>query len=142
MTKGKKKRPKKKRLLVHVKQLILASILIMQTKLTWRQTITGSPPVTVELVKNTTPVNNNIKKTTTLVLTKMEMIIMTKMAIKIIIKKMDTRRMKIISQGVTITLRVTSGTKTLKVETAMWRTLKDRKARALTLAVAKMENDY
>ena len=114
----------------------------MQTKLTWRQTITGSPPVTVELVKNTTPVNNNIKKTTTLVLTKMEMIIMTKMAIKIIIKKMDTRRMKIISQGVTITLRVTSGTKTLKVETAMWRTLKDRKARALTLAVAKMENDY
>ena len=70
----------------------------------------------------------------------MQMIIM--MAIKIIIKKMDTRRMKIISQGATRIMRVKMDTKMERVETVMWKTVVDRKRRRLTLAMAKMENDY
>ena len=72
----------------------------------------------------------------------MEKIIITTMEIKIIIMRMGTKRMKIISLGATRIMRVRMETKTSRVETAMWRMVLDRKKRRLTLAMAKTENDY
>ena len=140
MTKEKKKRPKKKGRAFPIFKVILALILATQTKSTSRQTITESPLARAELLRRITSSNNTKTKITTLRIIMMQMIIM--MAIKIIIKKMDTRRMKIISQGATRIMRVKMDTKMERVETVMWKTVVDRKRRRLTLAMAKMENDY
>jgi hypothetical protein len=100
-----------------------------------RKTITESPLARVELVRRITSSNNTKTKIKTF---------------RIIMMQNDhhdgdqnhlqenTRRMKIITQGVTKIMRVKMDMKMERVETAMVRTAMNRKTRRLTLAVAKI----